>query len=525
MYIIVSIISAILAAAIMTYISLATALGPWIESTLVMMAVACIHLFSGISEDKAKELLSCIAVSGGIAGIAATACAFAYPTLFFLNPVTFRAWLTQPFSFISSLFLLILIAGLVAFVLVEWYGHALLTRDKLPFPLAQLVNKIIVSSDSFAQSVQLVIGSACAFFVNLFYYINRSIPKDFTLFQGYSTAYFAVPRVMVRMDSALMLFALGFVTGHMIAVPLLAGIFAKSFLVLPLNKMFFLSVLPENMILGWCAGMAVYGAASMIFGALKGIKWTSLGIFKKKALSNDLGVYHALFFGLITSCAVMFFFHFGFSTAATLFVFLGALVASYQVVLIAGEMGIAPLGRFATFVMLPGLVLFHFTDLQTTIVATFVELCCGIAASIMSGRKIQMLNGVDKKKIIVAQVVGLVTAALVISILLWRLSLVTGLGQPPLIAQKAYTRALLVKSHEFNGFVMILGMIFSWLLQKLKINAVLVISGLVMPFEYIIPLVVGGTTSLFIVHRENYYPFWSGVFAMASLLMLMKLIL
>lgn len=523
MYIIASVISATIAAAIMTYISLATPLGPWIEPTLVMMAVAGIRLLSSMTEGATRELLSCIAVSAGIAGIAATACAFAYPTFYFLNPGLFGEWLAQPFSFISTLAVLILVSGLIGFALVQWCGNTLLARDKLAFPLAQLVNKIIVSADSLAQSIQLMAGSLCAVLINVFFYVSRTIPKEFTLFGGYSSAYFTVSRVMIQADSALMLFALGFVTGHVIAIPLIVGAIAKTLVVLPIHKIFFSGVLSENMILGWCAGMALYGALSMTVSALKRLKWSSIlslkGIFSRGfGLNNALILYGPLF------VAGLFFLTFGFNVLAVIFVVLGALAASYQVVLIAGEMGIAPLGRFATFVMLPGLLLFHFTDLQTTIVATFVELCCGLSAQIMCGRKIQLLNGVNKKKILVAQILGLVIAALVISVLIWRLSLVSGLGQPPLMAQKAYTRALLVKSHEFNGIVMILGMIFSWLLQKFKINAVLVISGLVMPFEYIIPLVIGGTMSLFIVNREKYYPFWSGVFATASLFMLLKLL-
>src|SRR5207253_248237 len=136
------------------------------------------------------------------------------------------------------------------------------------------------------------------------------------------------------------------------------------------------------------------------------------------------------------------------------------------------------------------------SPIQVTLLACFVELFCGIAVDTMFGRKLQKLTGVSRSKIITAQIIGLIASAITVSLIIWFVSNNGLLAKPPLIAQRAYTRSLLVKVHDFDINLILIGMLYSAILYFFTINPVLVISGLLMPLDYIIPLVIGGLISM-----------------------------
>lgn len=43
-----------------------------------------------------------------------------------------------------------------------------------------------------------------------------------------------------------------------------------------------------------------------------------------------------------------------------------------------------------------------------------------------------------------------------------------------------------------------------------------------MPIDYSLPLIFGGLSASLVKNKEDYFPFWSGVFAANSLWMLLK---
>ena len=55
-------------------------------------------------------------------------------------------------------------------------------------------------------------------------------------------------------------------------------------------------------------------------------------------------------------------------------------------------MGIATFPAYATFVMVPGMMLFGYDAIQITLVSTFVEICGGVAVEILFGRKVGQLS-------------------------------------------------------------------------------------------------------------------------------------
>ena len=97
--IILSIVLSIFSTAVMSYISMATPIGPWISSTLVLITMLIFKLFA--QKESSSQKIALITVSGSIGGILATALGFSFPTLYFLDPGLFNAWMASPRLFYS----------------------------------------------------------------------------------------------------------------------------------------------------------------------------------------------------------------------------------------------------------------------------------------------------------------------------------------------------------------------------------------------------------------------------------------
>ena len=168
------------------------------------------------------------------------------------------------------------------------------------------------------------------------------------------------------------------------------------------------------------------------------------------------------------------------------------------------------------------LFIFNLDYVHIVIIATFVEICGGVAADILFGRKIAQLASIDPLHIRLYQILGLIVSAVSIGLVFWLLITQFGLGSDQLFAQRAQARALLVNAKTFNYWVLALGVLFSFVLKKAKINPMLVLGGLLMPLNITIGLVLSGLSTLLVQEKEDYFPFWSGVFAANSLWMLVQ---
>jgi len=174
--------------------------------------------------------------------------------------------------------------------------------------------------------------------------------------------------------------------------------------------------------------------------------------------------------------------------------------------------------------MVPGLLLFGFNALQITLLATFVEIAGIVAVNMMFGQKVAQLAAIDSKKMWTYQWLGLVVSAVSTGIIFWLLITHFGLGSSELIAMRAQSRAVLVQAFTFNYWVMILGFIFSYSLKYIGINPTLVFGGLLMGLDTSLMLIAGGLSTYAVKHKEDHYPFWSGVYATTSLWIFIKML-
>lgn len=526
-----AVLFSIFSISVVGYISMSTSIGPWIELVVALLALLGARFFCrGKCVDKGASLIGLTTVAAGIGGISAVACGFTVPTLYFLDKTVFRSWIENPVHFSLLIAGIILVSGLFAFVVTQLFGPALLMDATMPFPIGQMVARVVGAQKSVKKSLQLVAGMAAAFFYQVINFIC-GFPRAVVLFAGRSWTYLRLPAIALPFDQFAIFVAIGFIAGEILLIPLLVGMASQLFLAFPIHKIFFEQLSYENFLFAFGAGLvlqeAVFGFAKLpktFRTALTGIR----DKFSSDGLVRDGGIVSRKFIAIAfiaLICAMTYFWYFGFSLVSQLYVIIFSLICVYQLLLIGGKTGLAPMGRFATFVMLPGIILFKFDAIQAVLVASFVGLAGSIAVDIMFGRKMGQESGISQREITKYQVLGLVIAALTTGGIFWLLINHFGLGTVDMLAQRSQARAVLVTVFNFDYVVLALGVLFGVILHFLRINTALVFTGLVFPITQSIMLAFGGLISLIARDRKRWEPFWSGVFAAGSLCILLRMFL
>ncbi len=533
----IAVLFSLFATVIMSYISMATGIGPWVETTL---ALAGMLIFSAMgywySKESKEKSIGLVTAAGGIAGILATACGFSFTTYYFLDPQGFAELLAVPWRFAGVLGLLSLSAGSFGLMSAHYFEHSLIDTQQLAFPIGELVYKMIQAADNLQKSIQLGVG-----FVGTQVYLGiRSLmpllQHPLVLSNKIHLGFITLPRVTLLTDQFPMFWAIGFVTGHVIAIPLLVGMIAKIFVVGPLYYFYPLiskiscgcyvvrDLSLNDFTIAFSTGLVVYGATKG-FLRLPGIISRTI----KKLYDGDKGESNGPPFpwyaaGLVALINIAVLSYIEFSWLSQIYLLVFTLVCTYQIMLLAGKFGIAPLGRFATFVMVPGMLLFGYTPLQITFVAAYVGIAGGVASDALFGRKMARLLSLDRKAITLYQWLGLAVGVLSIGVISYLFISHFGLGtqEGALAVTRSVSRAMLISVKTFDVGALLLGMFFAYLISYVGINTSLLLFGILMPVSYTLLLVLGGLSTYLVEDREEYYPFWSGVFAANSLWMLVQ---
>ena len=368
--------------------------------------------------------------------------------------------------------------------------------------------------------------STCAYTSMLTF--TNFIPNRLSLLSSTAWKVFEIPTIMLRTDIIPMFWAIGFITGHLIAIPLTIAVIAKFVLIAPAHLLFFNQLTSHDYILAFGTGMALQGALLGFWSMVK-MMGKSRNEYKNNFFASILRyastinskVFLSLIFILVP---IAFLTYFSFSLPAQIYLLLLTLFCTYQLLIIAGKLGIAPLGRFATFVMVPGILLFQFTSIQITLVATFVEIAGAVAVDYMFGQKVAREARIPKSKMMRYQLFGLCSSAVLIGFILFFLITHLGLGSSELVASRAQSRALLAHAFDFNLTVMTFGFLFGYALHLLHINSILVFGGLLMNLDIALILIAGGLSTYLVKNKESHYPFFSGVYATNSLWMFLRIL-
>lgn len=496
-----------LSSAIMLYIALATPMGPWIETTVALILLLPLKIVYANVQQQLIVATPLVAAAG-VAGIIATATAFSLPAIGFIDP-TFFPMLIDRWLFSCALIGgLIVVAGMLGFGVAVAVRRELIEEKKLSFPVGAVVYEMLAAT-GIAKSVQLIAGGFSALVIALgasFSGVHRT---------------FASLGIRLRIDTAPIFFAVGFIAGPSLIIPLLVGVITRSALIEPL-RLWYLPAMPaEELLFSFFTGI-------VLFGAFYSIATSMMSLLKSKgSILGDSMAYWKQYsdtrFLIGASVASgVYFIWLGLPIIPTLLVILGTIVACQQLAVIAGKMGIAPLGRYATFIMVPALVGFNVSPLLATLISAYVEIAGGVAADVLFGITLSDKAQVSRRRTFFYQIVGIIAAAVFCSALLLLLIHAFGLGSPELFALKAKNRAWLITAHAFDLRLIGVGSLFAALLSYFSVNPVLVLGGLAMPVDASLLLAAGGGATYLAHDPRDWYPFLSGVFAVSSLWMVIK---
>lgn len=503
----------------MSYVAMATPMGPWIAPSLALASLIIARFV--LKQERIPAAVGFAVAGGSVGGIIATAFAFSFPTLFFLENPQFMMWLKNPVTFCAVVTCISLIGSLWGFCAAFLFEQTLLYEQQLPFPIGQLTARLISSGGSIFSQIQLLSGfilsSLCIFFQQV---KNRfiSIPQVLVLTRSYSWGAISIPSLSISIMP--LLWAVGFIAGISIAGPLTLGAILKIFIVDPLHSYCWADVSTIECSLAFCSGIVFLSTLQSIWSLRSSFSNASSNTIKQCIFSIKDRYTNPLFpiVFIIGLTGVSFYAgrYIGMSLPLMIYALISILVFTYLLLTIAGKIGLALLGRFATYVMIPAL-LFTRDPLYLILLSTIMEICGGVATDLLFGRKMTNDLQLSQRSTKLIQLFGIIISSVVIGAVLWLLITHVGLGTPALLAQKAKSRQLLLQVKQFNIGLVVLGAIVAQILSWFKVNIMLVLGGILMPLSISTGLMLGGFLSYIVPEPEQYESFWSGVFTANAL--------
>lgn len=520
----IAIMLSIFSTTVMTYIAMATPIGPWIAPTLVLLTLFGYKLIGKKINDTSVALT---VSAGSVGGILATAVGFYMPTLYFADQTRFALWLSDPFCFVVTTSLLAGFAGWFGMWCANLAEKQLLDEQKLSFSIGHLVHGMIAAHEHMRTMYELVLSFIGTLFFCLFqdgaYGVAGFIPKSISCATRIQTSLFTVPAIYF--DLWPMVWAIGFITGHLIMIPLCIGAAARVLLLDPIHISWFSSLSSMDFVLAFCSGMVVVTTVCGVWDSLRrfiktrNVSAGGVRMMIYEVRANKRWLLEGLF---ISICGLIYVLYYDMSCITYIYMLLFGAVCTYQMSVVAGKMGIAPLGQFATFVMMPAMVLLTRDVWLLTLISVFVAASGGVAVDVLFSRRLARLSSIPTEIMRPYQYLGLIISALTVGIVFVGLVKAVPLGSAELFAHKAQMRALLFECARFDIYVLILGGMFGLLLDRLRCNSMLVLGGVLMPLNLSIGLICGGFVARIVNNRERYEACASGIFAANSIWMVIR---
>jgi len=496
--IIIAIIMAALSSFIMVYLTIVTPLGPWIGPVLALCVVS---LYKCGSSHCALPV-----ASGSIAGIIATAYGFSFPTFFFLDQTHFKIFMHNPYTAFFLMGAAILSLGFFGLVWAWVCANYFLHSAEYNFPIGQVIHTLLTTQEWVVKRMYLLMGACVAISYHVTHYV---------------LGIFGVLRFSACLP---LLMSLGFVAGAAIAIPLVVGMVLQCLVIPVMHSSMFSYVSRHDFIFGFASGLVL----STFVAGLAEKFWTLKGspfiFFKRTAMVQCVTYKDLLWIVGALVGVISFFSYVGYPWYLQCYLIGSIVVATYSVVAIAGKVGMALLGRFATFVMAPALFFFKRDPFLIMLIALSVEIVSGVAVDALFSYKVGQLSGIKRNKIFYYQLLGLCVAAVAITGAVWFLIQRAELGSELLFAQRAQARALLIKAVAFDVQAVLCGVVVGYCLKRFKMHSLFVLSGVLMPLSLSIPLVMGSIIAFNEHQKKKYEMFACGIYAMSTVYIFLSLL-
>jgi len=497
----VSSLLTVFSAAMLLYVSLATGFGPWIGPMLVL----CIRAGSGLLGRARLDArtVARMTIFASFGGAIATGIGFSLPTLQFVDGGVWDHWMQHPVWFCFFVGSMVIAAGLFGIGIARRIAPLLAEAEHATFPVSSTINRAIEMEHKTKDFAYFGAGVV--------------LPGVVAALRG--CALYAVQLSPVC-------WAVGFLAGAGVIAPLFVGLVIQN-----VGLYFFhactrdvvwggLSLLERNDItFAFCSGLLVSSLVRpFLVAPLK-----MLSAIRDKVIVGVRALYTAeqeavhsvwqrleVIGGLLIAglcCYLRMPIGALFFLAA---VFVPVLEHMGQFTVVTG---LATYGRYMTIVMIPLLFMPAVSATHVVVACTLVGIAGGALADGLFSYRVGQHFGMQEKTLHRMQVYGLLVTALSVGILFWGLSTHFTLGTAPLVAQRAVSRALLMKAFRFNVLVLVGGFVVGLLLEWVAISPVMVFGGLIMPAGLVLSLIVGALLRHYTRVLEQWTFFWSGVLA------------
>lgn len=537
----------IISASVLSYVSIATMVGPWIAPTIVLLGNLLLLYAPKEAIPSNRKKIALMQAISSVGGITAVGLGFSLPILYFLDPTLFNSLLKNKILFCSGISLICLIAGSFGIVLGRMFAHRLLIYKQLPFPVSTLTHQII-TSQSQQKEVRNLFGGVsisillCVLRDGIFTF-QGIIPKNINLLYN-----------SITISLWPTLWAIGFTIGLKNIIPLLIGLFSKYAVLTPLNNhslylpiKLFNPLNGDDFITAFCAGLV---SSEMILYLIK--KPATLQAIAYKIyhyyttnkqsivilLTNPKSVTSQKISSLsfleklikrlepliALACYFFYFSFFNFSFLSQLLLLGGITLALYEINYINGEVGLLQFGRYSVFLLVPMIVIFKIDYVQITALCVFFNISAATSSDLLCDYKISNYENINQTETHLAQWLGLILTAACIGIIFYLLFNTFTLGSADFFGQRGRSKALLIQSLNFNNYVVSLGFIYGIILKKLRISPTMTFGGILMPHNITTGFAIGGILSYLAGSKKiSLLPFCSGVFSSESLWIIITL--
>lgn len=541
-----------LASAILLYISIATAIGPWIAPTLILISSIIFKIFhkKGIETPQHLTMISALASGGGIISVGI---GFSLPMLYFLSPETFQILISSPWLFILKISCTILLAGGFGIFIGKFFAKTILKKDDLPFPISKIAYQIATAQADDKDGKRLLYGITSTLILcalrDGFYSFKGLITKHIILLQTSITG----PLIFSIWPT---LWSVGYTIGLSSTIPLLIGLISRYAILYPINHhglylpfTLFTPLKEESFITAFCSGMIISDIALSVLSHPRrtvqyikayvatirqpNIPFLSSILFNPiKYLCSDTSSIKLIAksfnriepFIAITSF-FLFFSFLGFSLLAQFTILAAMVIALYEINRLCGKIGLLQIGRFSAFLLIPVVLLFKINPLQMTGLILFFNVAAGVSSDLLFDYKTAELSSTSRDTVHTLQWIGLIISSLSVAVVCYILFTNLTLGSEEFFAHRGRTKALLVQSLNFNHYIVSAGFLFGYILKRFfKTSPTMAFGGIIMPSQITLGFLFGGILSKLAGKKQDLYlPFCSGVFATETLWLLISL--
>jgi hypothetical protein len=541
----------ILSILILSYISVATILGPWIAPTIILFCIGISEILAQIRQKSLslQDIIKIQAMAAG-GGIIATAIGFSIPIIFFLENETFVHWMGHPFYFCGMIGITCLAGGALGLCSARIFSKTLIKKNALPFPVSHLTFQIAATKNRNFEGSPLFYGIASTLGLLI---LRDGICKWNGLIPKYISILPSVFQNELTISIRPMLWAIGYSTGLETLIPLLVGLLSKYLILYPLNyhsKYLSLGLFqPYSTIqfaFAFCCGILLYEifhaiprhseiipkikifaltAKNRISSITKSIVAHKIKTKPNLPFISKIIMYVEPAIAIVLAFILLSYFQFPILAQIALIIF--SVIGTYQICFISGKIGLVQFGRFSTLIALPMYILFHLNFVQVTIVCTFFNICAAVASDLLFDYKTGSFCNIPQVKMHGYQWVGLIVSSLSAGFIFWLLFTYLKIGSPELFAQRAQAKAAIIQTFKFDKFIVVAGFIFAFILKKFKISPAMTFGGILMPNDMTFALITGGLITHLTKHKAHQSEkdfFCAGVFSSESIWVFIKII-